>query len=148
MNAEKLKKLQAQVRTGGPGSMRRKKKVVRKNKGGDESRLQQSLKRLGLSQLPDIGEVNLFKEDGTVIHITKPRVQANPSANTYVVSGDVVKKPLTDLLPGILSQLGRDSLQRLTKMSLGNPEAAATSGATSQPVAVEEVPEVVGTFDN
>src|SRR3989338_6986563 len=118
MNAEKLKRLQTQVRTGGPGSMRRKKKVVRKNKNADDSKLQQSFKKLGLSQLPGIEEVNLFKEDGTVIHITNPKIQANPSANTYAVSGNVSKKPLTELLPGILSQLGRDSLQHLTK-SLG-----------------------------
>ena len=142
MNADKLKRLQTQVRTGGPGSMRRKKKVVRKNKGGDDGRLQQSLKKLGLSQLPGIEEVNLFKEDGTVIHITNPKIQANPSANTYVVSGTVVKKPLAELLPGILTQLGRDSLQHLTK-SFGGIEGAAAP----PPAVVDEVPEPVGNFD-
>ena len=146
MNAEKLKRMQAQVRTGGPGTARRKKKIVRKNRSADDARLQQSLKKLGLTPLPAIDEVNLFKEDGTVIHITNPKIQANPGSNTYVVSGNTVKKPLTELLPGILTQLGRDSLQHLRQTSLGKTDGAAAAAAPS--AETEEVPELVGTFDS
>ena len=47
MNQAKLEKLAAQVRTGGKGSMRRKKKAVHKVTGTDDKKLQSTLKRLG-----------------------------------------------------------------------------------------------------
>ena len=40
MNAEKLAKMQAQVRTGGKGTARRKKKVVHKTAATDDKKLQ------------------------------------------------------------------------------------------------------------
>ena len=46
MNAEKLKMLQAQVRTGGKGTVRRKKKVVHRTATTDDKKLQSSLKKL------------------------------------------------------------------------------------------------------
>lgn len=145
MNAEKLARLQAQVRTGGPGTARRKKKVVRKNRPADDPKLQQALRKYNVAPLSGVEEVNLFKEDGTVIHITNPKLQANLQAHTFVVSGTTVKKPLTELLPGILSQLGRDSLQHLQKASLGKADGAAASSA---PADAEEIPDLVGSFDS
>jgi len=46
MNAEKLKMLQAQVRIGGKGTVRRKKKVVHRTATTDDKKLQSSLKKL------------------------------------------------------------------------------------------------------
>ncbi|VDO24721.1 unnamed protein product, partial [Onchocerca flexuosa] len=49
MNVEKIKKLQqnaAQVRTGGKGTARRKKKVVHKTAATDDKKLQSNLKKL------------------------------------------------------------------------------------------------------
>ena len=48
MNAEKLQKLQAQVRTGGKGTQRRKKKVVHRTATTDDKKLQSSLKKLSV----------------------------------------------------------------------------------------------------
>merc|ERR1719199_552037 len=104
MNPEKLAKLQASVRTGGKGSVRRKKKAVHKTTT-DDKRLQNTLKRLSVNNIPAIEEVNLFKENGTVIHFSNPKVQASIAANTYVVSGHAETKKLQDLLPGIINQL-------------------------------------------
>jgi hypothetical protein len=44
MNAEKLAKMQAQVRTGGKGTARRKKKVVHKTAATDDKKLQVNLR--------------------------------------------------------------------------------------------------------
>ena len=59
MNQEKLKMLQAQVRIGGKGTVRRKKKVVHRTATTDDKKLQSSLKKLsgddqhnGVSSLP------------------------------------------------------------------------------------------------
>ena len=46
MNQEKLKQLQAQVRIGGKGTARRKKKVVHRTATTDDKKLQSSLKKL------------------------------------------------------------------------------------------------------
>merc|ERR1712146_306419 len=105
------------TRTGGKGSTRRKQKQVKKSSTSDDKRLQQTLKRLGMGTIPGIEEVNMFKEDGQVIHFDHPKVQASIQANTYVISGNAETKKLQDLLPGIISQLGPDNLQNLQKIA-------------------------------
>ena len=37
-------------------------------------------------------QVNMIKDDGTVIHFNNPKVQAAPSANTFAVSGQAENK--------------------------------------------------------
>eukprot|EP01130_Rhizamoeba_saxonica_P004566 TRINITY_DN1865_c0_g1_i1.p1 TRINITY_DN1865_c0_g1~~TRINITY_DN1865_c0_g1_i1.p1 ORF type:complete len:139 (+),score=8.26 TRINITY_DN1865_c0_g1_i1:62-478(+) len=68
----KLQKMKGQVRTGGKGSVRRRKKVRRKNAGNDQKKLQMTLKRLGCNYIPNIDEVNLIKDDGHVIQFKNP----------------------------------------------------------------------------
>ena len=51
MNAEKLKQLQANVRIGGKGTVRRKKKVVHRTATTDDKKLQSSLKKLSGKQI-------------------------------------------------------------------------------------------------
>lgn len=70
MNADKLKKLQENVRIGGKGTPRRKHKVQHKSAGGDDKKLQFNLKRLGCQPIAGIEEVNLFRDDGKVIHFS------------------------------------------------------------------------------
>ncbi|KAH9566513.1 hypothetical protein CY35_04G131800 [Sphagnum magellanicum] len=97
MNKEKLMKMASAVRTGGKGSVRRKKKAVHKTTTTDDKRLQSTLKRLGVNTIPGIEEVNIFKDE-TVIHFVNP-------------------KELQELLPGIINQLGPDNLVNLKKIA-------------------------------
>ena len=73
MNAEKLAKLQAQVRIGGKGTPRRKVKKVVKSIGADDKKLQGTLKKLNCQPIGSIEEVNMFKDNGEVIHFTNPK---------------------------------------------------------------------------
>merc|ERR550525_910882 len=100
-------------RTGGKGSVRRKKKTTRKSTNTEDKRLQTQLKKLNVNSIPAIEEVNLFRESAKVIHFTNPRVQASIAANTYVVSGKAEEKDLAELLPSILPQLGPHALDDL-----------------------------------
>ena len=59
----------------------------------------------------------MIKDDGTVIHFNNPKVQASLSANTFAITGHAEIKQLTEMLPGILSQLGADSLSSLRKLA-------------------------------
>eukprot|EP01103_Thecamoeba_quadrilineata_P020110 TRINITY_DN8467_c0_g1_i1.p1 TRINITY_DN8467_c0_g1~~TRINITY_DN8467_c0_g1_i1.p1 ORF type:complete len:184 (+),score=51.03 TRINITY_DN8467_c0_g1_i1:72-623(+) len=140
MNADKLKNLQAAVRIGGPGSVRRKKKVIHKNSLSNEKNLQQLAKRFAVNSIPGIEEVNFFKDDGKIIHFANPKLQASIQANTYIVSGAGQEKELQELLPGIINQIAPDNLAGFKKIleSLKGEKGA---------VGDEEVPELVENFD-
>lgn len=147
MNQEKLAKLQAQVRIGGKGTARRKKKVVHRTATADDKKLQFSLKKLGVNNISGIEEVNMFTNQGTVIHFNNPKVQASLAANTFTITGHAETKPLSEMLPNILNQLG--TLGTLKRISDLLPKPSAVDGKT--PVSGEddddEVPDLVGNFD-
>ncbi|XP_072018983.1 transcription factor BTF3 homolog 4-like [Amphiura filiformis] len=154
MNPERLQKLQSQaqqVRIGGKGSARRKKKVVHRTATTDDKKLQSSLKKLGVNNIPGIEEVNMIKDDGSVIHFNNPKVQASLAANTFAISGHAETKQLTEMLPGIISQLGVDSASSLRKLAQSVPiqESGAKLGVQADTIDEddEDVPELVEDFD-
>ncbi|VFQ67589.1 unnamed protein product [Cuscuta campestris] len=130
MNVEKLQKMAGSVRTGGKGTMRRKKKAVHKANTNDDKRLQSTLKRIGVNAIPAIEELNIFKEDA-VIQFLNPKVQASIAANTWVVSGSPQTKKLQDILPQIIHQLGPDNLEHLKKLAeqFQNQASGAAAGS-------------------
>lgn len=146
----KLQRMAAGVRVGGKGSVRRKKKAVHKAAPTDDKRLQSTLKRLQLSQLPGIEEVNIFKDNGSVINFQNPKVQAQISANTYVISGAAVTKPLQEMLPSIVNQLGADNMPQMKslmdQLGAGMGPAAAAAQAAAQATEGgddEDIPDLV-----
>ncbi|EOY08934.1 PREDICTED: nascent polypeptide-associated complex subunit beta [Theobroma cacao] len=146
MNVEKLMKMAGAVRTGGKGSMRRKKKAVHKTTTTDDKRLQSTLKRIGVNAIPAIEEVNIFKDD-VVIQFINPKVQASIAANTWVVSGSPQTKKLQDILPGIINQLGPDNLDNLRKLAEQFQKQVPTAGAEATATQEEDdddVPQLVG----
>uniref|UniRef100_A0A8D0YR23 Transcription factor BTF3 n=1 Tax=Sus scrofa TaxID=9823 RepID=A0A8D0YR23_PIG len=179
MNQEKLAKLQAQVRIGGKdfpavkvldppfffpslklvfnistyplttGTARRKKKVVHRTATADDKKLQFSLKKLGVNNISGIEEVNMFTNQGTVIHFNNPKVQASLAANTFTITGHAETKQLTEMLPSILNQLGADSLTSLRRLAEALPKQSVDGKA---PLATgedddDEVPDLVENFD-
>ncbi|XP_019785417.1 transcription factor BTF3 isoform X1 [Sagmatias obliquidens] len=129
MNQEKLAKLQAQVRIGGKGTARRKKKVVHRTATADDKKLQFSLKKLGVNNISGIEEVNMFTNQGTVIHFNNPKVQASLAANTFTITGHAETKQLTEMLPSILNQLGADSLTSLRRLAEALPKQSVDGKA-------------------
>ena len=81
-------------------------------------------------------------------------VHGLPSSNTFAVYGNGVDKELTELVPGILNQLGPDSLASLRKLAesyqamnaqhAASQAAAAAGGASKDD---DDVPDVVENFD-
>lgn len=139
----------ASTTTGGKGSVRRKKKAVSRSGSAQvDAKLSTTLKKLGATNIPGIEEVNLFKEDGKVIHFVNPKVQASIAANTYIISGACETKALQELLPSIVSQLGMDNLSQLQSMAqaagAGGVEAAAGADDDDD----DDVPDLVeGNFE-
>jgi nascent polypeptide-associated complex subunit beta len=62
------------IGSGGKGTVRRK--IVRKVKPSaaqDDKKLQGALKKLNVQPIPGVEEVNMFREDGNVLHFTAPK---------------------------------------------------------------------------
>jgi len=152
MNKEKLSSLQQQVRIGGKGVPRRKKKVVHRSAGTDDKKLHSSLKKLSVNTIPAIEEVNMIKDDGSVMHFNNPKVQASLAANTFAITGHADNKQITEMLPGILNQLGSESLTHLKSLvtnSITSPLSGGggAGGAGDEEEDDDEVPDLVENFD-
>ncbi|KAF5369079.1 hypothetical protein D9758_002901 [Tetrapyrgos nigripes] len=167
MDQAKLAKLQAKAaanRIGGKGTVRRK--VVRKTNASaaqDDKKLQGALKKLNVQPISGVEEVNMFREDGNVLHFTAPKGAYSPpfspssfplhaavSANTFAIYGTGHVKELTELVPGILNQLGPDSLASLRKLAesyqaiqQGQQRPAANAEEDDD----DDVPDLVENFD-
>ncbi|KAL6638276.1 hypothetical protein ACP70R_025848 [Stipagrostis hirtigluma subsp. patula] len=136
-------KMAGAVRTGGKGTVRRKKKAVHKTATTDDKRLQSTLKRVGVNTIPAIEEVNIFKDD-LVIQFLNPKVQASIAANTWVVSGSPQTKKLQDVLPQIINQLGPDNMEHLKRIAEEMQKQVAAAGAAAQKEENDDdVPELV-----
>jgi hypothetical protein len=61
---------------GGTGAARRKTKGPVKHVG-DDKKLTSALKKMNLQDIKGIEEVNLFRDDDSVIHITSPKGKLN-----------------------------------------------------------------------
>jgi nascent polypeptide-associated complex subunit beta len=159
MDQEKLARIQAQVRIGGKGTARRKKKVVHRSATTDDKKLQSTLKKLAVSTIPGIEEVNMIKDDGTVIHFNNPKVQASLGSNVFAVTGHGETKEVAEMLPQILSQMGPESLEHVKRFAytgagqqrmagqmagLGKTDAGEDGDADSDD---EDVPDLVANFD-
>ncbi|RDA85329.1 hypothetical protein CP532_4981 [Ophiocordyceps camponoti-leonardi (nom. inval.)] len=139
---DRLKKLQQGARIGdGKGTPRRKVKRTPARSGADDKKLQQTLKKLNTQPIQAIEEVNMFKADGNVIHFAAPKVHAAVPANTFAIYGNGEDKELTELVPGILNQLGRDSLASLRKLaeSYQNMQKGGEKGDDDE----DEIPDLV-----
>lgn len=144
----KLAKLQAASRQGGKGAPRRKvvKKAAPKSavEGGNDKKLGAALKKLGNVQpMTDYEEVNMFQEDGNVLHFTRPNTALIKDSNTHIVTGHGETKELTELVPGIINQLGPDSLASLRKLAESYQLMQAQGGAGQATGGADDVPDAV-----
>lgn len=139
---ERLKKLGAQsARSGGKGTPRRPAKRGPARSGTDDKKLLQTLKKLNTQPIQGIEEVNMFKEDGNVIHFKGPKVNASVPSNTFAIYGNGEDKELTELVPGILNQLGPDSLASLRKLAESYQAMSKAEGGEGDDD--DEIPDLV-----
>merc|ERR1712053_63707 len=93
-----------------------------------------------------------IKDDGTVIHFNNPKVQASLQSNTFAVTGHAENKQITELLPGILNQLGAESLTHLKKLASNVGSSAGVGnegpvGGDEDDDDDDDVPDLVENFD-
>ncbi|EGR33290.1 transcription factor btf3, putative [Ichthyophthirius multifiliis] len=131
---EARRKLQEKIgdsRTGGKGTQRRKVKKVQKTAITDDKKLKTVIKKFGVQPFQGIDEVNMFRDDKTIMHFDRPEVLASLQSNTFVVIGKSETKSkffiyliffqyffilflaVKELLPDILQHLGPNQLKDL-----------------------------------
>ncbi len=66
-----------------------------------------------MNNIPGIEEVNMIKDDGTVIHFNNPKVQASLAANTFAVTGHAENKRESGLESLLFSPVLRIRIQGL-----------------------------------
>ena len=135
--------------TGGGGSVRRKHKAAHKT-SGDDKKITAVVKKLGATVLPGVEEVNMFRNDNSVLHFPNPKVQSAVQSNTFVVSGTGLNKDISELLPGIISQLGPDNMENLRALAeqfqaQAGKAAAATEGEDEDDD--DDIPDLVENFE-
>ena len=87
------------TRMGGKGTPRRKVKAVVKSTITDDKKLKQVIRKFGVQPIPGIDEVNMFKDDQSVMHFTRPEVLASLQSNTFVIIGKAETKSTYPLSP-------------------------------------------------
>ena len=87
----------------------------------------------------------MIKDDGTVIHFNNPKVQASLTANTFAITGHAESKRITELVPGILSQLRADNFTHLKQ--LANLGGAGGVENIPEEEGDDDVPDLVENFD-
>ncbi|KAJ5969103.1 Nascent polypeptide-associated complex subunit beta [Penicillium viridicatum] len=127
----------------GKGTPRRKVKKVVRNSGADDKKLQAALKKLNVQPIQGIEEVNMFKEDGNVIHFANPRVHGAVPSNTFALYGNGEEKELTELVPNILNQLGPDSLASLRKLAESYQNMQKQQGDDKKDDEEDDIPDLV-----
>ena len=121
---------------------------------------------LAVQTLSDIEEVNMFKDDNTVIHFKRPQskwphssrlteltrdksllVNFSARDNLFAVGGNPETKNLKDMLPDILKQVGPQQYNALKDMvDAGATGTSAAAGGDDDP---DDVPPLVdGTFES
>ncbi|TKX21455.1 NAC domain-containing protein [Elsinoe australis] len=133
---------------GGKGTPRRKVKKTHKASGTDDRKLQTALKKMNVQPIQAIEEVNMFKSDGNVIHFSAPKVHASVPSNTFAIYGNGEDKELTELVPGILNQLGPDSLASLRKLAesyqnMQKAQGEAGEGGEKKDEDDDDIPDLV-----
>lgn len=107
----KLQKLSIKNKVGGTRRKQTKKSGSSANANKDDTKLQAQLAKLHAVTIDNVAEANFFKADGNVMHFNKVGIQVAPQHNTSVFYGLPQEKGLQELFPGIISQMGPESIQ-------------------------------------
>ncbi len=133
---------------GGKGTVRRKQKSAAPAGAAskaDDKQLHGQLKKMGMNQLGNVEEVNMFTDKNEVIHFAQPTVYASVGANTYAVSGQNETKPLGEMLPKVLNQIGLENMMNMQKFI---QESGGLKGLKKDSSADADIPDVEGTFED
>ena len=101
-------------------------------------------KKLGVAPLPDIAEVNLFRNDGNVWHFVNPNIKGSIQNQVLIISQEPEIKDLQSNFAEFVSHMGPKEMEKLKEMvkppTKENPEAEETKEEEEDD---DEAPELV-----
>ena len=125
---------------GGKGTQRRKHPVKhRANKVEVDKKIEAVAKKSQARKLNEITEVNIFKDDNTVIQFKKPTVEYSFKEKVTFVSGAHETKNLKEVFTTLLKQLGPKQLSFVKDSTEANKAKEKAKN--------DEAPELVEDFD-
>lgn len=140
----KLQKLSANNKVGGTRRKLGKKTGSVAGAQKDDTKLQAQLAKLHAVTIDNVAEANFFKSDGNVLHFNRVGVQTAPQHNTSVFYGIPQEKGLQELFPGIISQMGPESIQALTQLAAQLQSQQQKGGEAAEGEKKDEtIPELV-----
>ena len=134
-------KFGGETQIGGKGTQRRKKPVKhRANKVEVDKKIEAVAKKAQARKLNEITEVNIFKDDNTVIQFKKPTIEYSFKEKVSFVSGIHEKKNLKEVFTSLLKQLGPKQLAFVKDASedLKNKDKEKEKGGDEAPDLVED----------
>ena len=135
-------KFGGETQIGGKGTQRRKKPVKhRANKVEVDKKIEAVAKKAQSRKLNEITEVNIFKDDNTVIQFKKPTVEYSFKEKVSFVSGVHENKNLKEVFTNLIKQLGPKQLAFVKDASedIKNKDKEKEKS--------DEAPELVDDFD-
>lgn len=135
-------KFGGETQIGGKGTQRRKHPVKhRAGKVEVDKKIEAVAKKSQARKLNEITEVNIFKDDNTVIQFKKPSVEYSFKEKVSFVSGLHENKNLKEVFSSLLKQLGPKQLAFVKEAS----ESLKAKGKDKDKI--DEAPELVEDFD-
>ena len=129
-----------QTQIGGKGTEKRKKPVKhRGNKVEVDKKIEAVAKKSQARKLNEVVEVNIFKDDNTVIQFKKPTVEYSFKEKVTFISGVHETKNLKEVFTSLVKQLGPKQLSFVKE--------ATEAKAKSEKEKIDEAPELVEDFE-
>ena len=137
---EFAEKFGGETQIGGKGTQRRKKPVKhRQNKVEVDKKIEAVAKKSQARKLNEVVEVNIFKDDNTVIQFKKPTVEYSFKEKVTFISGTHETKNLKEVFTSLVKQLGPKQLAFV--------KDATDAKAKNEKEKIDEAPELVEDFD-
>ena len=103
---KKMEEKFGSLKLGGKGTQKRKKIVVHKVAVVQDKKLAAAAKKLNAKSIGEIAELNCFRDDATILHFKKPKVEYGYKDKVTFVTGVAEEKQIKDMLQNIMKQLG------------------------------------------
>ena len=128
---------------GGKGPQRRKKEAKhRGNKVEADKKIQALSKKVGARKINEVSEINIFKDDNTVVHLKKPSLEYSFKEKVSFVSGVAENKNIKEILPAIIKQLGPKQFEFMKEYAETLKSKDKKKGEK-----IDEAPELVEDFE-
>ena len=137
---KRFAEMYGQTQIGGKGTEKRKHPVKhRGNKVEVDKKIEAVAKKSQARKLNEVVEVNIFKDDNTVIQFKKPTVEYSFKEKVTFISGAHETKNLKDVFTSLVKQLGPKQLSFVKE--------ATDSKAKTEKEKIDEAPELVDDFE-